>query len=109
MSSQDPFSDFQRLTQEAEHLANQLAQFQNELNTVLEQHAELKIENKYLRQRLEQLDQPVGPVEANQNMRSSRRNLEKLYESGYHVCNVMYGQRRKNQEECAFCLDKIYS
>ena len=31
-------------------------------------------------------------------------NLEKLYEEGFHVCNILYGSRRENDEECAFVL-----
>ena len=40
----------------------------------------------------------------------SRKNLEKLYEEGFHVCNVdnMYGSRRVNDEPCVFCQDVIY-
>ena len=43
-----------------------------------------------------------------QELSKSRMNLEKLYEEGFHVCNILYGSRRENDEECAFCLDVIY-
>ncbi|OJG91959.1 hypothetical protein RV15_GL003604 [Enterococcus silesiacus] len=45
---------------------------------------------------------------AKQELSKSRMNLEKLYEEGFHVCNILYGSRRENDEECAFCLDVIY-
>ncbi|MFZ1393517.1 MAG: initiation control protein YabA, partial [Trichococcus flocculiformis] len=34
--------------------------------------------------------------------------LQKLYEDGFHVCNVYYGSRRLNDEPCVFCIDVIY-
>lgn len=41
-------------------------------------------------------------------MSKSRLNLQKLYEDGFHVCNVYYGSRRLNDEPCVFCIDVIY-
>lgn len=105
--NQDPFTDFQRLATEADRLARDLDSFRQELNRVLEQNAELTIENKHLRGRLDQLS---GQAERSDKskMLPSRRNLEKLYDSGFHICNEMYGARRENDEPCAFCTSIIY-
>lgn len=35
-------------------------------------------------------------------------NLEKFYEEGFYVCNILYGLRCENDEECVFCFDVIY-
>ncbi|GEL13055.1 hypothetical protein FC15_GL000011 [Lapidilactobacillus concavus DSM 17758] len=107
MSQQDPFTDFQRLATEADQLARDLTAFRQELNRVLEQNAELIIENKHLRGRLDQLSEQNEQSDKPE-MLPSRRNLEKLYDAGYHICNMMYGARRENNEPCAFCTNIIY-
>ena len=107
MNQRDPFTDFQRLSTEADNLAHDLAGFRQELNRVLEQNAELIIENKHLRGRLNELA-PSTETEPKPAMLPARRNLEKLYDSGYHICNMMYGARRENNEPCAFCTNIIY-
>ncbi|MFK5280326.1 initiation control protein YabA, partial [Lacticaseibacillus paracasei] len=38
----------------------------------------------------------------------SKQNLESLYNEGFHVCPMFYGQRRVNDEPCAFCTEIIY-
>lgn len=107
MTQSDPFTDFQRLSSEADQLARDLVAFRQELNHVLEQNAELVIENKHLRGRLNDLSQQ-NPHPQKNKMLPSRRNLEKLYDAGYHICNMMYGARRENNEPCAFCTAIIY-
>lgn len=108
MNQPDPFTDFQRLSAEADNLAHDLAKFRQELNHVLEQNAELVIENKHLRGHLNDLAPQSAPGSQKEEMLPSRRNLEKLYDAGYHICNMMYGARRENNEPCAFCTAIIY-
>lgn len=43
-----------------------------------------------------------------QALSTSRKNLENIYEEGFHVCYDLYGSRRANDEPCAFCLEVIY-
>jgi regulator of replication initiation timing len=47
-------------------------------------------------------------LDERQELSESRLNLEKIYEDGFHVCNLLYGSRREADEPCAFCLDVIY-
>ena len=66
--------------------------------------------NQRLREHLQELNKLAGNTTETekQELSKSRMNLEKLYEEGFHVCNILYGSRRENDEECAFCLDVIY-
>ena len=42
-------------------------------------------------------------VEQNASLR-----LENIYEDGFHICTFFYGQRRENNEDCAFCMELLY-
>ena len=86
-----------------------IASVKEEMDRIVEQNAELAIENSHLRARLQELEERKGKTTKN-GLSKSRQNLEKLYEEGFHVCNVdnMYGSRRVNYEPCVFCQDVIY-
>lgn len=62
-----------------------------------------------MRERIREIDAKKSPVlDERQELSESRLNLEKIYEDGFHVCNLLYGSRREQDEPCAFCLDVIY-
>ncbi|MBO0471818.1 DNA replication initiation control protein YabA [Enterococcus sp. DIV0242_7C1] len=91
----------------------QLSEIKEALHELVEKNTTLEIENQRLREHLQEVtklsentDDLTDP--AKQELSKSRMNLEKLYEEGFHVCNILYGSRRENDEECAFCLDVIY-
>lgn len=88
----------------------QLTKIKEALHEVVEKNTTLEIENQRLREHLQELNKlSENSTEAvKQELSKSRMNLEKLYEEGFHVCNILYGSRRENDEECAFCLDVIY-
>ncbi len=78
-----------------------------EVANLLEKNQELHMENEHLRERLEREAEQLSDEER-AGLTKSRLNLENLYEDGFHVCNVFYGQRRVEDEPCAFCLEVIY-
>ncbi|GEP19104.1 DNA replication initiation control protein YabA [Pediococcus argentinicus] len=110
MAEQDLYAELSTISQEAAALLERLQQVQNSMVDVLEENAELKIENQHLRERLEQVKDNDKKNQHNtkHGLSKSRKNLEKLYASGYHICNEWFGKHRKNDEECAFCLTVIY-
>nr|WP_283812277.1 DNA replication initiation control protein YabA [Lentilactobacillus dabitei] len=73
---------------------------------LMEKNAELEIENQHLRERVTEITEKVG--QNSPQLSKSRKNLEKLYNEGFHVCNEYYGKRRENDEDCIFCTDIIY-
>ncbi|GEK06466.1 initiation-control protein YabA [Schleiferilactobacillus harbinensis] len=109
VEKQDLYRELMALKESAENtlaLANKMT---DEVADLTEKNAELRIENVNLRNRLEELSRPEGDKnQTKEGLSKSKKNLEKLYEQGYHVCTVMYGSRRENNEDCAFCLDVIY-
>lgn len=61
------------------------------------------MENERLRERIREIDEKKSPVlDERQELSESRLNLEKIYEDGFHVCNLLYGSRREADEPCAF-------
>lgn len=107
--------DKRTLYDEISHLENNLkstlervGEMKSSVHQLTEQNVNLEIENRHLRARLIELESLTVSSEEKQELSKSRLNLEKIYEEGFHVCNVCYGSRRENDEECAFCLDVIY-
>ncbi|WP_407639289.1 DNA replication initiation control protein YabA [Atopostipes suicloacalis] len=85
-----------------------LSTLKDEIANLLEENQTLRMENKHLRERLEDQAVQVQENQENAGLTKSRLNLENIYEEGFHVCNMFYGQRRVEDEPCAFCLEVIY-
>lgn len=104
------YDNFSRLEEDAEKNLGLLKQLKSEAERLMEENTALHIENQNLRDRLDELEKQnakdQGPLTP--EMTKSRLNLEKIYEEGFHVCNLFYGSRRVEDEPCAFCLDVIY-
>lgn len=77
------------------------------LQEVVAENTDLQLENIKLRERL-------AEIAANELAHShkvhntGRTNLEKIYDDGFHICTYFYGQRRDNDEACAFCDELLH-
>ena len=112
MDKKDLFDQITEVTRNTEDLLNKLHETQSAMVEIMEENAELKIENQHLRERLKQATAAEHENEGTKNTKhglsKSLQNLEKLYASGYHICNEFFGKHRQDDEECAFCLTVIY-
>lgn len=110
MDKRSLYDGLNSLENELRNNLEQLTEIKEALHEVVEKNTTLEIENQRLREHLQELNKlSESSTEAvKQELSKSRMNLEKLYEEGFHVCNILYGSRRENDEECAFCLDVIY-
>ncbi len=105
MAEKDLYSEFESIANQLSDLSSQLSDMKEQLSKSLEENEELKMENKNLRKHLEKVDDGEKELDPNE-LPSSRLNLEKLYEKGFHVCQQFYGSH--HDEPCMFCLDVIY-
>lgn len=109
MDKKTLYDSFTQIELDTDATLHQISEIKKEVETLVEENATLRIENQHLRDRLNDLEKQQRSDEevVEPEMSKSRLNLEKLYEDGFHVCNVFYGSRRVNDEPCAFCLDVI--
>lgn len=110
MNKKELHDTFSELESQAEATLKTLKQVKQELSLLTEENHALSMENQHLRDRLAEVikQQSIEKQISDTGMTKSRMNLEKIYEDGFHVCNLFYGSRRDGDEPCAFCLEVIY-
>ncbi|WP_079504174.1 DNA replication initiation control protein YabA [Mesobacillus jeotgali] len=118
MDKKDIFDSVSNMESQIGDLYRQLGELKQHLAEVLEENNALKLENEHIRRRLDQ--SIIGKKDP--NIKKSGRgngnrsqgdknvvdigegydNLARLYQEGFHICNLHFGSPRK--EDCLFCL-----
>lgn len=98
--------------QQLESMHKQFRELMGFVADMTEKNHSLQLENHHLRKRLEEMDSAEKQALKKEKSKKKRHsadvgegvdNLARLYNEGFHVCNVHYGSPR-NQEDCLFCL-----
>jgi regulator of replication initiation timing len=117
VDKKDIFDSVSNMESQIGDLYRQLGELKQHLAEVLEENNALKLENEHIRRRLDQTIGKKDPTIKNSGKRNSNQvqgdknvvdigegydNLARLYQEGFHICNLHFGSPRK--EDCLFCL-----
>ncbi|TMU82933.1 DNA replication initiation control protein YabA [Bacillus sp. BHET2] len=118
MDKKEFFDSVSNMEQQIGDLYHQLGELKQCLAEMLEENNSLKLENEHLRRRLEQTENSPKKVQTTSDAGTTSEsdledktldigegydNLARLYQEGFHICNIHFGSPRKD-EDCLFCL-----
>lgn len=99
---EDSYSKLQQLHDSMVSMTKTIESLENNILETLKENTELKVENELLR---EKMDKMSNAQNNSVKTHSGLESLRKIYNSGYHICNMYYGSHRDPNSDCMFCVD----
>ncbi|KEO81436.1 DNA replication initiation control protein YabA [Tumebacillus flagellatus] len=104
MDKQAVFAQVANVEERIGELYRELGSLKQKIVELLEENQKLTMENENLRKRLDKTTKSGEPAPV---LGEGYDNLARLYQEGFHICNLHYGSLR-TEGDCLFCLSFLH-
>ncbi len=105
MEKKEIFARVTRIEEQIGSFYEELSGLKEDIVQLIEENTRLLMENQSLREQLKgkQNSDPPSTEPLDEIPGEGHDNLARLYNEGFHICNVHYGNMRE-EGDCLFCL-----